>query len=226
MLSAQDNLPHATAGFAMTYLLLTVAALIVMFTTGLAVINPPSQQVKDRDTQRQSDLAVLQHALDDYAANHNGLYPATAPSADQYVEFDNHQPQCFDCGLTQYEQNSTTGVPFTRDNWIPDLVDQGYLPTLPIDPQTGQSDAGLCQAAGWPRGYIYFSNGQNYKLTAFCTPVTGLNMISAQASPYCIGSSRQILQPNPNKKPALKPLVDPKQPNFHYAIYSPAWACS
>jgi type II secretory pathway pseudopilin PulG len=221
---AAHRLPASVAGFATIYVTVAAVAVILLITTGMALINPPSQQAKNLDKQRQSDLAVIQHALDEYAANHNGFYPATAPSSG-YLEYDNHQPQCFGCNLTEYQQNNATGVPYTRDNWIPDLVDQGYLPTLPIDPQTGQATAGLCRSGGWPRGYIYVSSGQNYKLITYCTPTTGLNTTIGQTSPYCIGANHQILQPNPNNQPALKTLVDPKQPAFHYAIYSPAWSC-
>jgi hypothetical protein len=126
--------------------------------------------------------------------------------------------------MSQYQQSGVTDVPFTKDNWIPELVDQGYLPTLPIDPQTGQQQAGLCQSPSWPRGYIYVSNGQDYKLYAFCTPMTGLNTTDGASSPYCVDADQHLL-PNPVNQVPLNNLVDPKQPSFHYAIYSPGWAC-
>jgi type II secretory pathway pseudopilin PulG len=210
-------------GFAIMYIVIGVAVSILLITTGVVLANSPAKQAQSLDNQRQLDLTVIQHALDEYAGNHNGQYPTTAISPD-FAQFDNHQPQCFECGLADYQQNGVTDVPFTKDNWIPDLVDQGYLPTLPLDPQTGLAHAGLCQASGWPRGYIYFSNGQDYKLLAYCTPTSDLNVSAGPVSPYCVSADQHLL-PNPVGHPQLATMADPKQPSFHYAIYSPGWAC-
>lgn len=220
------NAAHSTRhGFAVTYILLAVAGAIMLFSFGLVIFNPPARLAETLDTKRQTDLASIQHALEDYAANHGGFYPVTTPISNAYQDLDNHQPQCYQCGYKDYQQSVTTDVPYTKDNWIPDLVDQGYIATLPIDPQSGSHTAGLCGNTDWPRGYIYISNGQNYKLIDFCGPTTGLNTTVPQDSPYCVGENKQVLQANPANQPALLPMVDPKQPGFHYAIYSPAWAC-
>lgn len=216
---------RSTAGFSICYVVLAVAAAICLITVSMALVSPPAKQAKTMDDQRKLDLATVQRALEDYAANHNGSYPITTATATNYLEFGNRQPQCYGCGLAEYARNANTDVPFTQDNWIPNLVDQGYLPKLPIDPQNGLSQAGLCGAKDWPRGYIYISNGQNYKLVAFCTPTTALNPEAPEQSPYCIGDNRRILQKNPAGQLPLNTLVDPKQPGFHYAVYSPAWAC-
>lgn len=219
-----NSRPHQT-GFAILYVVLVVAGVILLFTTALAVFSPQSRLAKTMDQQRQTDLNTFQHALEEYAANHNGQYPATTTSASQFSDINNHQPQCYNCGLAEYQQNIITDVPFTKDDWIPGLVEQGYLPTLPTDPQNGQTTAGLCSSADWPRGYIYFSDGQNYKLIDFCGPTSHLNFSVSQDSPYCVGENGRILIQDPSGNPALDKLVDPKQPGFHYAIYSPAWAC-
>jgi type II secretory pathway pseudopilin PulG len=216
-------MPARSSGFAIIHVVLGMAITILVIVTGATVINSSAKQTQTLDARRKTDLELIQHALDEYAGNHNGQYPTTTVSPD-FNLLDNHQPQCYLCGLAQYQQSGVTDVPFTKDNWIPELVDQGYLLTLPIDPQTGQMHAGLCQSTGWPRGYIYFSNGQDYKLLAYCTPMTGLNTSATAPSPYCVDTDQHLL-PNPVGQVALATLVDPKQPSFHYAIYSPGWAC-
>lgn len=213
------------SGFSISYIIVGVAGVVCLLTLSLALFNPPAKQAKTMDSQRKSDLVTVQRALEDYAASHSGLYPVTTSVATDYQEFANHQPQCYGCGLAEYSRNTTTDLPFTKDDWIPNLVDQGYLPTLPTDPQNGLSQAGLCGAADWPRGYVYVSNGQNYKLWDFCTATTGLNPEAPEQSPYCIGDNRRILQTKPTGQLPLNILVDPKQPGFHYAVYSAAWAC-
>lgn len=221
----KQNLPQSTSGVAALTVIVAMAVAIALFTGFLALTNPPSSQAKQRDDQRRTDLGSIRQALESYAASHSGQYPATAPVASKYAELNYRQPQCFGCGLAEYENNAATGVPFTKDDWIPSLVADGYMTTLPLDPDTGQSDAGLCQAGAWPRGYVYVSDGQNYKLTAFCTPTTALNITQTAASPYCTGPEKLILKPEPDGVSALKPSVDPRSPSFHYAVYTPAWAC-
>jgi type II secretory pathway pseudopilin PulG len=218
------NLPP-TAGVAALTVIVVMAVIIAVFTGFLALSSPPSSQAQNRDEQRRTNLAAIQQALESYAANHNGLYPATTAVASKFAEFNYRQPQCFGCGLAEYENSAATGVPFTKDDWIPSLVADGYISTLPLDPETGRQDAGLCQSGAWPRGYIYASDGQNYKVTAFCTPSTDLNISDQAESPYCIGPDKLILKPAPDSQPALKPYVDPRAPSFHYSVYTPAWAC-
>jgi type II secretory pathway pseudopilin PulG len=212
-----------SSGFALIHLVLLVTAAILLITSFATLVNPPGKAAQAMDNQRKYNLSLIKQALDSYAANHNGQYPATDNSS-SFADFNNHQPQCFQCGIKEYQQSGLTDVPYNKDNWIPQLVDQGYLPTLPVDPQTGDDDTGLCLASGWPRGYIYYSDGTNYKLVDFCGPTTGLNLVAGHPSPYCVGDPKH-LQPQPVDQPALKDLVDPKQPSFNFAVYTPGWAC-
>ncbi len=216
--------PHSLGVISINTILVVSLAILAIVTL-MILINPPGKQAQARDDQRRLDLAAIQQALERYAGNHNGQYPTTIQVSASYDTLDHYQPQCFQCGIDEYQHNNITGISFTRDNWIPELVDQGYLPNLPLDPQTGDQTAGLCAASGWPRGYIYVSNGQDYKVFDFCGPRSQLNFSVGAVSPYCVGPDRDVLLPNPNGQPRLAPLADPKQPSFHYAIYSPGWAC-
>ncbi len=182
--------------------------LSVIFTTS----RPAQLVLENQDAQRKADLTVLKEALQKYADDHDGQYPPVASGAGYY--------SCYNCGWDGAEMESETNQAYTKDNWIPALVEQKYLSSLPLDPLQGASPS--CKSSG----YIYLSGGIGYKVFNWCTPRTGLNS-QAQPDAYCqrppYDGSQLNTQPA-NAEP-LKEFVDPARPGWGYAIYTFELAC-
>lgn len=205
----------SSAGFTLIELLLVISILSILATIVLVAINPVKRINEARDSGRKQDLAQISHALEAYAAQHNGLYPAGGPS-------------CDDCGNT-YDANKTQ---YSATDWIPSLIQQNYLKLLPKDPDNGLIT--VCQSTNAviaSAGYVYYSTGTDYKIIAYCSPSSGLNSgTSAPPSPYCSNTPNSppydasIFSPSSGAT-ALKSLVDPRRPSYAYAIYTPGLTC-
>ena len=128
---------HNNRGFTLIELLVVIAIIGLLSSVALASLNSAREKV--RDARRYLDLNQLQLALELYY-NDNGSYPVTSG----------------------WWTVCTTGAdPTARDTsgangYIPNLSPT-YIATLPTDP-TG------C-VGGHYDGYIYISNGTDYKLS-------------------------------------------------------------
>jgi prepilin-type N-terminal cleavage/methylation domain-containing protein len=193
-----STLNRRQSGFTYIELLVTMAILAILATVVLTLTNPRQRFNQTNDGIRRADLAQMQRQLEAYSVNNEGHYPATSIS----------QPwQCYGCGVSSL----STGT--TASTWIPQLQAQGYLKTLPIDPTNGRTSGGCATSAA--AGYVYRSDGINYKVAAVCTPATGLNT-GATSTDYC------DLSGNPKSLVSLLPMVDPARPSYAYAVYSVA----
>lgn len=186
-------------------------------TVGLVVWQPAESVSRMHDQRRQTDLASLQAALKEYAADHEGHYPAVNGPTNS-----DGQPtyySCYDCGWDQASRNARSQV-YGRDNWIPELVEKGYLPSLPIDPLAQARSA--CPVSG----YIYLSGGVGYKIFSWCDPRHNLND-GVPVDAYCPEGATDAsqLKVSPESYPALKPGVDPARPTWGYAVYDYELAC-
>jgi len=94
-----------------------------------------------QDVRRMEDMQSLRAALEQYHADH-GAYPTT------YSTWRGDAP---DYGGKGYGENG----------YIPGLVPH-YLPVLPRDPDE--------RFPSGSKGYLYRSNGSDYKLLAYYTP--------------------------------------------------------
>src|SRR5690606_1763693 len=115
--------------YGLNSLLLGLCLLAALATVAMISLNPAEAALQLQDNQRKTDMQNLQTALRSYAADHDGHYPQAASQAGYY--------SCYNCGWSEAAIDAASGQSFDRNSWIPDLVSQGYISALPIDPLGG-----------------------------------------------------------------------------------------
>ncbi len=105
-------------GFTLVELLVIMAVLGVLITATIGVINPFEQLARQRDSQRKTDLAQMQRALETYY-NDFGRYPASTAAGPGAKVLD-----ASICGASGCSWGAA---------WAP------YLATLPKDPTTART---------------------------------------------------------------------------------------
>lgn len=214
--TSDDNNQASRYRLLITQLLAGMAVLGFLFTAYVYLGDPATQGAESANARRKAELVGMRDALERYANDHNGKYPTT-----------NGQYWCANC---TYKDYFAKGV----NNWIPELVAQGYATGLPRDISTNHGTACHPMVDDSYAGYVYYSpappNNNNYKLFAFCTPpLSALNTGRNQSDvPYCSVSASHNsthFNPRPAGQPELKPFVDPVRPTYAYAIYTPGLAC-
>ena len=134
------NLAH-TRRSAFSMLELVVIVVILAILAGVLVPVAGDRPNDELDGRRASDLKAVQDALELYHLDH-GAYPSTAG------KWVGDAPNY---GCRGYD----------GDGYIPELVPD-YLPALPKDPDDRYPIGGA--------GYLYRSDGTNYKFLAHKTP--------------------------------------------------------
>lgn len=129
-------------GFTLIELLVVISIIGLLSSVVLGSLN--SARSKARDTKRKLDLKQLQTALNMYY-DKNGSYPITCDDDTYWC------PTWY--SVTDYGGNLSTSGP---GGYIPNLAPT-YIPVLPVDPSN--------RTDGW-YGYLYSSDGVNYKLLA------------------------------------------------------------
>lgn len=145
-----------------------IELLIVVVILGIlaAIIVPQASSARSetRDAAREADLRSVEKALEMWA-NDNGNYPTVTGWSGDAGSYGGH-------GYT-----GATG-------YIPDLAPT-YIKELPRDPNPAYPTS--------TKGYLYQSNGKNYKLLAWNTPESFTG----------------------------RPLVDPTRPTTSWSVYTP-----
>lgn len=126
---------NKSKGFTLIELLVVIAIIGILSSVVLASLN--TARVKARDTKRKQDMLQIRTALEMYY-NDNNSYPLENPSGNQWWG-----------GKT----TGTCNPGGSSDTYITGLVPT-YISALPVDP----SATGNCT------GYLYNSDGTNYKL--------------------------------------------------------------
>lgn len=141
-----------------------IELLVVIFIIGLlatlVIVNVSKARTQARDSKRKADLHTIQGALEAYA-NKFGNYPITDDTstnpATKKIDAD---PGC--SGITNLANP-------TGSNWIPELVNQNFLSSVPQDPapspKVGANNPLAC--------YMYESDGDYYVLSAWNVIETG-----------------------------------------------------
>ena len=134
--------------FTLIELLIVIAILGVLAAAVLVAINPGKRMGQARDAQRKNDLGQLKNALEAYNVVY-GAYPIGNWIGDAAAY-----------GGLGYEGPG---------GYIPNLAPDS-IKKLPQDPRghTPGSVNGFCDTSH--SGYLYVSDGKEFKLMAFCTP--------------------------------------------------------
>lgn len=135
---------NASRKKAFTLIELLVVITIIGFLASVVLVSMGGAKGKARDARRYSDLRQLQTALELYYDD-NGSYPTTGG-------------QWFTVCPSKGNSYCTYNKDVTGSNgWVPN-ISPTYIGTLPTDPSG-------CKTGGCG-GYIYRSNGIDYKIAA------------------------------------------------------------
>jgi prepilin-type N-terminal cleavage/methylation domain-containing protein len=137
-------------GFTLIELLVVISIVTVLSTIGYSSYTSTTRTA--RDAKRRADLHALAVALQVYYSE-NGAYPTTG-------------------GVWTGEQSAYGS--HTTD-YVPGLA-PNYLDKLPNDPRVGVTYAPCNNSTRV--GYLYRSNGADYKLLAYCSPEGTMNLPS------------------------------------------------
>jgi prepilin-type N-terminal cleavage/methylation domain-containing protein len=155
---------RTSKGFTLVEMLIVIALIGILAAALVEKMDAALAQA--RDSRRKSDLRKMQSVLMTYYAR-NGKYPTSwLNGAGQYT-WSNSDPR---------PVNGT----WNNGDWLPGLVPT-YIPALPSDPKGGlgtYTGAFPCNL-NW-RAYLYESDGQHYKLLAWCGPET-IPQVQAEA---------------------------------------------
>lgn len=133
-------------GFTLIELLIVIVIIGILSGLSMAVIKPNSMKANGRDAQRQSDLRLIQNALEMYFADHRA-YPCskspcpTTPQPSGWIK------------LSGSDIVSTA------------LTSGGYISAMKLDPINSSAQSNPCLEATGYR-YDYWSDGATYYLTA------------------------------------------------------------
>ena len=139
-------------GFTLIEILVVITIISVL--SGVGIFSYTNAQKAARDAKRRADLHSLRIALESYYAA-NGTYPVVASWSGE--------PSAYGSHTTDY---------------VPGLA-PNYIDKLPNDPRANTSYA-PCSNATYT-GYLYYSNGTDFKLMAHCSPE---GVMSNSKDPY------------------------------------------
>lgn len=138
---------NSQSGFTLIELLVVIS--IISLLSSIILVATVNARRSARDSVRKQNMSQIASALELYYTDNN-QYPTT----------------------TGWFGEPSNAGSMAQDVWIPGLVPK-YLAHLPHDPHTGDGSYGfgcaLANRNGWA-GYIYQSNGTDYKLLAACVP--------------------------------------------------------
>ena len=129
---------YKKGGFTLVELIVVVAVIAILVAT--LVPNMQNIIVKARNSSRMAGLASLETAIMQYFDD-NGSYPSTSGSWWGEYSYGDHPHE----GASGY---------------VPGLA-PSYIRRLPADPTAGKYNPGV---GAYNNGYLYNSNGANYKL--------------------------------------------------------------
>ncbi len=122
-------------GFSLLEVVIVVAIIAILAAIGIPRMSRGSRGAGD--SALRADLAVLRNAVDLYAAEHQGTYPATLTIADQLTKYTD----------TQGTPSATKVAPYIYGPYIRDI------PTLPVGGHKG--DKVIAESNEVDVGWIY-----------------------------------------------------------------------
>lgn len=134
-------------GFTLIELLVVIA--IVSLLASFVITNLSSARPKAMNAKRRQDMHQIRVALEEYYSDHNG-YPLAGPIGNSSWG-----------GVSAGSCGSADGTTSGANAYVQGLI-PNYMTTLPVDPDGGAD----CT------GYLYYSDGANYKLLALQTSLS------------------------------------------------------
>ncbi len=159
-------------GFTLIELLVVISIISLLSSIVLASLN--NVRSKARDAKRLGDLRAMNTALQLYASDHNGSYPCTGPC-------NSATWKCSDC--------NNSGGYLDAAFFTTNFVTPGYMSIWPTDPTPTAS-----RPNGGVAGYLYLSDGTNYKILVYLT-VENPSMASSLADPHPYSNSWSYYTP-------------------------------
>lgn len=123
---------------AFTLIELLVVITVINILGSIILVSANTARQKARLVRRVTDIRTIQKALELYNLR-NDSYP--------------------DTGMQKFSECAGGFTTQPKNQWIPNLVSEGYLRFLPTDPFMASNQPASC--------YAYQSNGTNYKLMLY-----------------------------------------------------------
>lgn len=171
-------------GFTLIEIVVVVSIISLLSAIGLTMY--VEQQKNSRDAKRKSDLTLISGILQNYYSV-NKVYPDTIKNdqSNSYVfYFSNFKKDSTDknVSITNVANANNTCTDRTdsaifindsRDGWIPNLIQGGYISNLPTDPTQQSLGTRNCQSSAekvnkWfdNKGQVYFYSARQNSLAA------------------------------------------------------------
>jgi prepilin-type N-terminal cleavage/methylation domain-containing protein len=164
------NSLRSKQAFTLIELLVVIAIIAILAVVVVLTLNPAEMLRQARDSNRLSDLATINSALNMYTTDQSGSSGFSLGNASNvYLSLPDTSNMCSNLGLATTSPSSITYACATSTSsrnintsgWIPvnlSLISSGSpLGSLPIDP-VNQSSSGLY--------YTYYTNGQQFEVTS------------------------------------------------------------
>lgn len=185
---------RSTRGFTLIELLVVVAIISMLASIVMASLN--SARAKARDSKRLGDFKQLQTALELYATDNGGKYPATPGPAGTCTGTTCWYAACDGNATWIVANRSTSGT----NGWIPSLA-PSYISVLPVDPRPWTNSC-----------YLYRSDGTDYMLLAHWT---------VETAPILANN----LAPRPGYDGLSSTCSDSNVYQTSFAVYTPGGQC-
>jgi prepilin-type N-terminal cleavage/methylation domain-containing protein len=161
---------HPRSAFTLIELLVVIAIIAILAVVVVLTLNPAEMLRQARDSNRLSDLATINSAVNLYATDQSGSSGFSLGNASSvYLSLPDASSSCSNLALATTSPSginyacvvSTSSRNINNSGWIPvnfSLISSGSpLGSLPVDP-TNQSSTGLY--------YTYYTNGNQFEVTS------------------------------------------------------------
>lgn len=153
----KNNKTDTSLVWGFTLIELLVVVMTIGLLSSLILVSITGLRSKSRDNERRANLKRVQASLELYY-NVNRTYPITSTGS-----------------VVWYSSEPSDTVSNNGGNWIPNLA-PNFMSLLPRDPKGGNSSNTNVNCTGQKNSFRYRSDGNDFKLLAFCSPENFYNV--------------------------------------------------